>query len=133
MDSLQNKLFLLLNGCFDETSRTLLSLKISILALIPFWSKPGSTFGLLTCNDAAAIHLCSPYDSIIAPTHRAVLAELRSFRKALSRVTRRLLFPKTSHPEITPHECFGRILRTSQTDGQPGGNTDKCEDGRINI
>ena len=42
---------------------------------------------LVHCDDAAAVHLCSPYDSILAPLRRAVLAELRPFHKALSRVS----------------------------------------------
>ena len=42
---------------------------------------------LVDCDDAAAVHLCSPYDSILAPFHCAVLAELRPFHKALSRVS----------------------------------------------
>ncbi|RLB87044.1 MAG: hypothetical protein DRH26_16385 [Deltaproteobacteria bacterium] len=42
-------------------------------------------FWLVDCDDAAAIHLCSPYNSILAPFRRAVLAELRPFCKALSR------------------------------------------------
>ena len=42
---------------------------------------------LVDCDDAAAVHLCSPYDSILAPLRRAVLVELRSFHKALSRVS----------------------------------------------
>ena len=41
---------------------------------------------LVDCDDAAAVHLCSPYDSILAPLRRAVLAELRAFHKVLSRV-----------------------------------------------
>jgi len=64
-------------------------------------------FWLVHCDDAAAVHLCSPYDSILAPLRRAVLAELRAFHKALSRVDRRLLCPES----FTPGDYSPRMFR----------------------
>ena len=52
---------------------------------------------LVHCDDAAAVYLCSPYDSILAPLRRSVLAELRTFHKVLFRVAPKVTLSRKLH------------------------------------